>query len=953
MINSTGSRELTPSKPRKGHARDPILRSKITAPALPPWVVPRPRLEMRITQGTQGPLTSVTGPPGAGKTLAVASWAAGHDTGQVAWVTVDRYDNSPEVFWPYVVASLRQAGVAIGRAASSLARGDIAGHEFLIQLTSALAAQERPVTLVLDDFHLLTDSEVLAGLSYVLKNARPGLRVVLTSRIDPPLPLHQYRLTGDLTEIRASDLAFSISEVASLMTQHGVTLTPSALEHLTEKGEGWAAGLRMAAMSMAEHPDPEQFVKSLNAGDSAVAGYLVEEVLNVQTDDVRDLLLYTSILDQVNADIASALLGRGEVTDTLEALARENSFVQPVGAGWFRYHSLFRDVLRLKLRHVRPEIVAGLHRKAARWYQQEGMLAEAVRAAADAGDWPLVAAILVDELAVGQLTAQAHADIPTEGFHGVPDGDPSPQFLLAAAAVALSDSAGQAAEAALAAAEEILGRLPEDRDVLCRFAACTIRSSMAISRGSLDALADATVTAERLLAKIPRSVLAVHQHAVTQVLSARGAVELWSGNLTSAAELLGRAARLLEDVVQGLEPGHPELPARRSELTACRGYLALTEALRGRLNLAEEIASTGAVPVNDGRARQPDAASALALAFVRLERGELTACRALLKTADGALAARPDGLASAVGSLIVARCSLAEGRMRAVLETIERVRCDRPLPPLLEQALAVTELQAHGACGDGQAALEAARRIGSESASPEVRVALSRAWLAAGDPGAARRTLAAVLEAPASEDSEPARLEAWLADALLSFRGDDDVRGRRSLEQALQLGEAEQRRFPFAVERSWLRAVLIRHPELASRHRQLLGPGLAVPGVVPAQRDAAEPAAPVIVDQLSRREQDVLRRVGEMLDTADIAAEMYISVNTVKTHLKSIFRKLGASDRREAVRRARQLNLLLVRALLDSLLTAAHAELPVDRALMGLYRVRRKVELPRDLADRH
>jgi LuxR family maltose regulon positive regulatory protein len=907
MINTRGQ-EPAPQKPRRGRARDPILRSKITTPALPPWVVPRPRLERQIARGTCGPLTSITGPPGAGKTLAVASWAASHGTCPVAWVTVDGYDNSPEVFWPYVVAALRQAGVPVGKAGSSLARGEMAGHVFLLQLSSALASLEPAVTLVLDDFHLLTDGAVLAGLAYVLKNARPGLRLVLTSRIDPPLPLHQYRLTGDLTEIRAGDLAFSVSEVASLMVQHGVTLAPAALEYLTEKGEGWAAGLRMAAMSMADHTDPEQFVKALNAGDSAVSGYLVEEVLNVQTSDVRDVLLQTSVLEQVNADIAGVLLGRDEVAGTLEDLARGNSFVQPVGGGWYRYHSLFRSVLRLKLRRERPEIVASLHQRAARWYQQAGMLAEAVRSAANAGDWPLVAAILVDELAIGQLAGHAHGDLPAVGFRLFPEGDASPQFLLAAAAVTLSESGDQAAEAPLAAAEEMLGRRPEDNDVLSRFAACTIRSSMAFRRGSLDALGEATATAERLLGKIPQGVLARHQHAIAQVLSGRGAVELWSGNPGTAVGLFGRAAQLLEDVIAGLEPGRSELQARRNELAACKGYLALAEALRGRLNSAEDIVGSGAGLLGDGRARQPEPASALALAFVRLEHGELSASRARLMAADAALEAHPDRLASAVGSLVAARGSLAEGRTRTALETIERARCGRSLPPLLDRVLALTELQAHAAAGDGKAALDAARRIGSQSA-PDVRVALSRAWLAAGDAAAARRTLAPVLETPVQESGQ-AGLEAWLADALLSFRGGDEARGRRSLEQALQLGEAEKRRFPFAVERSWLRPVLMRHPDLASKHRQLLGPGLAVPTAVPAPRGAPGQAAPVIVEQLSTRERDVLRRVAEMLDTADIAAEMYISVNTVKTHLKSIFRKLGASDRREAVRRARQLNLL-------------------------------------------
>ena len=529
------------------------------------------------------------------------------------------------------------------------------------------------------------------------------------------------------------------------MVQHDVRLAPPMLV-FTETGEGWAAGLRMAAMSMACLPDPEQFVKNLSAEDSAVAGYLVEEVLNVQPAHVRELLLYSSVLELVNADIASALFDRAEVAGMLrEALARENSFVQPVGEGWYRFHSMFRDVLRLKLRRERPDIVASLHRKAARWYQQHGMLAEAVRSAAHIGDWTLAAAIMVDELAIVQLMGPDHGDLPAEGFHVVPEGDVSPQFLLAVSAVALSESGDQAAEAPLRSADDILGRLPEDHDALSRFAACTLWTSIAFRRGSLDVLDDVTATAERLLDQIPQAVLARHQHAVAQVLSGRGAVELWSGNPSAAADLFCRAAGLLEDVIQGLGPGRLELQARRNELAACRGYLALTEALRGRLNAAEEIASSGTAVVGDRRARQPDPASALALAFVRLERGDLSSSRARLKVADAALDAHPDRLASAVGSLVAARGSLAEGRTRTVLDTIKRARSGRSLPPLLDQVLALTELQAHAASGDGQAALEVARRVGSQSAL-DARVAVSRAWLAAGDAAAARRTLAAALE---------------------------------------------------------------------------------------------------------------------------------------------------------------------------------------------------------------
>ena len=269
--------------------------------------MPRPRITKLIAQGTRWcPLTVVTGPAGAGKTMALALWAAA-EPGTVAWVSLDEFDNRPGVFWSYVVAALRRSGVALP-AALPAARGRDAGHVFLLWLAAALAAQDPPVTLVLDDLHLLTDPTVLEGLDYVLRNVGPGLRLVVSARMDP-LPLHRYRLAGELTEIRASDLAFTVAEAGLLLARHGITLPADSLECLTRRTEGWAAGLRLAAISMGTHPDPDQFVAELITEDSAVTGYLVEEVLSTQPPEVRDVLLSTSILEHISAEAASELAG--------------------------------------------------------------------------------------------------------------------------------------------------------------------------------------------------------------------------------------------------------------------------------------------------------------------------------------------------------------------------------------------------------------------------------------------------------------------------------------------------------------------------------------------------------------------------------------------------------------------------------------------------------------------
>jgi LuxR family maltose regulon positive regulatory protein len=382
--------------------------------------------------------------------MAMALWAAAEPR-PVAWVSLDDFDNRPRVFWPYVVAALRRAGVALPETLSAGARGRAADHMFSLRLALALATQNPPVTLVADDLHVLTEPKVLDGLDYVLRNVGPGLRLVISSRMDPPLPLHRYRLAGELAEIRASDLAFNIAEAGQLMAQHGCALSADSLECLTRRAEGWAAGLRLAAISMGAHPDPDLFVKQPMAEDSALTGYLVEEVLSTQPPEVRDVLLSTSILEHVSAEAASELAGTEQAAGIFSDLARANAFVQPIGGGWYRYHTLFAEVLRLKLQHEQPGRMASLHRRAARWHERNGRLTDAVRHAAQAGDWPLAASMVVDALAIGEIIEPRDGPSLADEFAGMPPGqawaEPAPHLVCAA--VALCAGRPEASTAAL------------------------------------------------------------------------------------------------------------------------------------------------------------------------------------------------------------------------------------------------------------------------------------------------------------------------------------------------------------------------------------------------------------------------------------------------------------------------------------------------------------------------
>jgi LuxR family maltose regulon positive regulatory protein len=879
----------------------PILAAKITVPGVPDWAVPRPRITKLIAEGTRRcPLTIVSGPPGAGKTVALALWAAA-EPGSVAWISLDEFDNQPDAFWSYAVAALGRSGVAIPKALSAASRRRLADHTFLVRLTSMLAAQNPPVTLVVDDLHVLTRPTVLTELDFVLRNAQPGLRMVVSSRADPLLPLHRYRLAGELTEIRASDLAFSTAEARLLLAQHGSALSADSLERLMRRTEGWAAGLRLAAISMDGHPDPDQFVKELITEDSALTGYLVEEVLKAAPPEVREVLLSTSILEHVNAEAASELTGNEQDGAILPTVARANAFVQPTGCGWYRYHTLFAEVLRLKLRRECPDRIAAIHRRAARWYERNGTLTAAVQHATQAADWQLAASMVIDSLAISEIIEPRGSPSLAGEFRRMPRGEAwaGPQPYLVAAAGELAAGRHDSSAAALDAGEGMLAPLPADEQAACRLAAAVIRLAASRRTGDLVAAAAAVSDAEALVSRMPADKLARHPEVRARVLADRGAVELWPGHLDEAARFL--------DAGLAAATG----PGREHERAACLGHLALVEALRGRLRHAAQLADQAAAALAAQEQRPPpqqqDPAALAALAWVHMERDELPAAGRLLKQLDAALTVSPDKMIGAVAFLVAACGGLAEGHGEAAARMVARARSGWSVPAWLDRRLSLVESRAYVAAGDTSAAAAAAERAGGNS-SPEAAATLAHAWLAAGDGKNARLMLAPALAARTGEP-ERVRVQAWLADARLSYHSGDHARGRRSLVHALRLAQREQLRLPFVLEQDWLRPVVRRDPELSGIHRHLFAS--APRHDQPQSGSGLSPEATVlVVEPLTEREREVLRHVAGMLNTAEVASEMCISINTVKAHLRSSYRKLAATRRGEAVRRARQLELI-------------------------------------------
>lgn len=872
--------------------------SKVTIPARPSWMIPRPRLVDRLVKGARGPLTVVIGPPGAGKTVAVAAWASSERTpGPVAWVTLDRGDDQPDVFWPLLLEALRRVGVVApaGRPAAVPMSADLVS---VAEIAADLANRDSPVVVVLDDLHAIRGSSaVVDELAYLVRHASAGLRLVLVSRRDPPLALQRYRLTGVLSEIRTSDLAFGERETKALLLSRGVSLSAGSLRALCDRTEGWAAGISLAAMSMAAHPDPEGFVAELSGDDHAIATYLIEEVLETLPADVRRLLLLTSFTERVNAELVAELAGDAAGRRFPEVV-RQIAFVLPLGHGWYRYHQLFAETMQLVLRHESPGTAAELHRRAAAWFDREGLLTEAVRHATLARDWQYACWLVVSRMAVGQVLGFGVDSPPAQWFRTMPRSAVSagvePEPAIVAAAEALSRGDDQACAVALGHAEDALAQLPEDHALAARLAAGVVRVARPHSRDA-DTVQKVADDAASLLDRSPGTAIDRRPELRALLLAACGTADLWAGRLTDAADRYGAALAAATAAGGDFQ--------RRS----CLGNLALVEALLGRFGSAAELAARAArlpeVSTSPAGRRVPVAH--LAAGWVRLEHSQLAEARRELDRAGRALEDDPpDPFLSTLHGLLTSRVAVAEGRPDRALASLTTIQDAAAGISWLEHRVMVATAAALVAADAAAAAQAIAERAGDAA---DTAVVLARAQLCGGDRPAATATLHAVLADVAAVPAD-VRVDAWLTDARLAYESGDGSRGRRSVDRALRIGDREGLSLPFVLSRSWLLQILRQDQDLWSAYQRLLEP-LRITARTPAG-GRPDAGSSIVFERLSPRELDVLRHLSTMMTNDEIATATYLSANTVKTHLKSVYRKLAVTRRGEAVRRAQQLKLL-------------------------------------------
>jgi LuxR family maltose regulon positive regulatory protein len=858
-------------------------------------IVHRPRLDPPVAAGSAVPVAVVAAAAGWGKTIFAASWLeAGAGRRGRVWVSLDEADDDPHAFWGAVASAVLP--VVGGRAAEALRRvaaGAAGADELPGAVAAALRLAPDPIALVLDNLHEIRSPQVHRGLVRLVERPPPSLSLLVTTRRDPPWPLARLRLAGLVAEVRAADLAFRADEAAQLFMQLGVGVNGSQLERLVERTEGWPAGLRLVALHLKGVAGLEAAVSAFSGQDHSVAGYLLTEVLERESPEMIAFLETISVVDLVCADLADALTGRRDGARVLADCAASHLFVQAVGqpGRWYRLHRLIADILRARPASRRRR--RDLHRRAAEWFRNNAMPLEAIHSAVAGELWPLAAdlagthALKLIMAGRGRRLERMLARTPGTvlGVH------PELAGALAGARVALGSDAEVAMLIGLGRA--VNGAVSAGRAARAGVLLDLSASGLARIAGDWTA----AVEAYRSVPVEPAALAALRmvgsEIVPVVVANNRGTAALWAGDLELAEQQLSAAVQVdLDGLVL-------------AQLNAA-GYHALLRLERGELDLAQAAARRvidAACSAGLGLAVQSVGAY-LTMARVALDRGGIQeADEWLERLADVEALGREPHVQLAAAVVLAARREAAgdrEGALRG-LRSQGDLASWRP-PPGLRERWMVAEAALRARAGDGVAARELLERMGGATTNEGV-LASARVHLLLGDLSAA----AAIRAGAPRAVHVRGRVTAAVLDTLLAAAAGDEDRAIDRLEDALTAAMPWSLRRPFLAEAGPLRPLLERRIESGSAAPEF---GLDLLGRMSEVSPAVTEARRALIDPITVREQTVLRYLASTLSNAEIAAELYVSVSTVKTHQRALYRKLGVAGRRDAVHRARLLHQL-------------------------------------------
>jgi LuxR family maltose regulon positive regulatory protein len=895
-----------------------LLDDKLRVPRLGADIIPRSRLTGLIERAAVHPVTAVTAPPGAGKTVACATWAAAVSRSRrVTWLNLDEGDREPGRFWAYMSAALAVGGSDL--TPSLVPRSRDAADDLPLSLVDTMRGLAAPVALVLDDVHVLADSGVLPGLGFLIHHAPPTLRIILCGRRVPGLHLARMRVAGDLAEVDAADLACTREEADAYFAKLGLAADPAERDDLLRRTQGWMAGLRLAALRA--NRDGTVNVGGVS-GDPLLTDYMRDEVLDRQPAQIQLFLRRTSVAERLTGEYADWLTREPGGARILDQLDRENSFVARDESGQYRYHPCLREVLLAELRRT-PEEVPVLFGRAARWHAERGDVVEAMRCAAEAGDWDQASLALAEAGIAGVLPGRiAELEDALRLFPGNRrSGDPVVAAALAAARLCGRDPDSAAAYRGYAA--EALADCAEPVRPLVELwlAALRVMQTADSDPGALD---DGWALAEKTQARA--GTLSAHR-ALGLLWLSLGTAMLSRWRIADARRALGHANHQLAAAGLGVP------------LDRARGWQALAEVLYGDLSTAQSI-------IERLRGRDtPDPAgqhlATLAAAALAVERDELRSATELLDSLDAAafgwVPGEPD--IDMLRMLIRARVALAGGDPAGARSIVLLVRdkCGpHPLPlAAFDADIALQEgdvqvaaatfgppdgVSPHGLSPDGVSPDGLSPDgVSPDGLSPErpprhaeQAVVSARLLLAQGDPAAALEMASRCMDGSAVPGGTlrtriTALLTATVANRRLSAHAD----AAALLEQALMIAEPHEAYRPFldlggAIHSAIAIMVAPASPAAAFAARVQERFVCQLPPKAAGNVSASDAAPPLTASEMA-----VLRLLHSHLTNQEIADALFLSVNTIKTHLRSTYHKLGVTSRRDAVARGRRLQLLL------------------------------------------
>jgi LuxR family maltose regulon positive regulatory protein len=862
-------------------------------------LIDRDALVAALDEAARKRVTIISAPAGSGKTSLLRAWASRPVPGRrIAFGSVRPGQHDGQQFWLALLDAVRATA---GQAGPVAAAPGFDGPAMAEKVLCELAADGRPVVLIIDDLHELTSAEALEQLRALLSRLPENVHAVLATRHDLPLRLHQLRLAGELAEIRAAQLRFSEHETRALLTAAGITLPGPAMATLHQRTEGWAAGLRLAALSLGGHPDPERFVAEFSGSDRTVAEYLMAEMLDRQPAEVRHLLLRTSMLERVNGELADLLTGAAGSEPILLGLEDANAFVLSLDPDrtWFRYHHLFRGLLQLELRRTRPADIAGLHRLAARWLAGHAETAEAIRHLQAAGDWAEAARLLTDHALSLTLDGQAGTVVALLGAFPARTGEDSPELALVHAIADLDQLRLDQADAHLEVAQAYAATTPPDRRYRLNMATMSLGLLSARLRGHLDGVFERVGALPPAVAGPagPEGPLGRDLRALA--LLNLGVTEAWSLRLDDSERYLREGAALARGI------GRPYLEV------ACLAHLGFAATGRSFALARRQCEEAIEQAARHGWEAEPVIAPAQAtLAGILIWTGEFEAGQQWLDRARQATQAEGEPGIRLLVHLTSALLPAARGHYReALAELAAAGQVQARMAGQHALAARITEwtiatLARSGQAGQARRDLEGLEALDHLlAATGEVRTAAAAVHLAEQDPAGARRELRAVLDGRAPVDRHLTLVEARLLDALACRELGHERAMRAALEQALQLAEPDRLILPFAL--TGAADLLTGLPPDQTSHAALAADILDA-----LRRGRPAGTAPEPFEELSPSELRVLRYLPTNLTRPEIAGELSVSLNTVSTHIRRIYAKLGATDRSSAVRRGRELRLL-------------------------------------------